>query len=78
MQSRVSKWGNSLGIRIPRSVAVMAGITEGVCIDLRVEKDEIVIRKTRKYNLNEMLLQMTPENVHAETQTGTPLGSELW
>ena len=29
MQARVARWGNSLGLRIPKDIALRAGLREG-------------------------------------------------
>ncbi len=46
----------------------------------RVGEDEIRIRrrKRRRFTLNELLAQITPENMHAEVPTGAPVGKEVW
>jgi hypothetical protein len=36
MQTRIQKWGNSLGLRIPRSIAAEAQMREGATVDLSV------------------------------------------
>lgn len=77
MESQVTKWGNSLGVRIPRPLAEKAGIREGTPIVLEVDEDAIVIRRKR-YNLQALLAQVTPENLHGEVDTGRPAGREAW
>ena len=51
MTTVVAKWGNSLAIRIPRSVAEQAQVTEGIAINFSVEGNRIVItpQKRKKY-----------------------------
>ena len=77
MESQVTKWGNSLGVRIPRPLAERAGITEGTPIVLEIAEDAIVIRRKR-YSLEALLAQVTPENLHGEVDTGHPVGREAW
>jgi antitoxin MazE len=77
MQSRIVKWGNSLGVRIPGPVAKKAGLSEGTPVDFQVEKDALVIRR-RRYSLEELLSRITPENTHGEVNTGNPAGREIW
>ena len=31
-----------------------------------------------KYDLDDLLGKVTPDNVHSETDTGTPQGREVW
>ncbi len=76
MFANVSKWGNSLGVRIPRSIAEQLGISEGVPVELIVEDDHLLIHKV--YRLEALLAQITPENIHSEIDTGSPVGKEIW
>jgi len=76
MQSRVKKWRNSLGIRIPKILAKKAGLFEGASVQLQLSDDAIVIR--RWYTLKELMSQVTPENIHGEIGTGRSVGSEEW
>lgn len=77
MKAHLSKWGNSLAIRIPRRVAEQAGLDEGVALDIAVERKAIVLRR-RAYSLDELIEGITPENRHIETDTGGPAGNEAW
>jgi len=79
-QSQVSRWGNSLAIRIPRNILRDAGVEEGDRLSLDLAKDgAIVIRSTRrKYSLDELVAGITPKNRHSETDWGEPRGKEAW
>ena len=75
------KWGNSLGIRIPKEAAEFLGINQGTHLELTVEKNKNSIslkpKKVRKkYSLEELLSQITPENRHEEIDFRTE-GREL-
>ncbi|KIL39115.1 multidrug transporter MatE [Gordoniibacillus kamchatkensis] len=74
---QVQKWGNSLGIRIPKAIAVKVGLKEGSEVDLDIEDGHLVIKPKPK-SLDELLEQITPDNLHAEIQTGVPRGRESW
>jgi antitoxin MazE len=76
MYANVSKWGNSLGVRIPSSIAKQLGISEGVPVELIIEDDHLLIHKV--YRLEALLVQITPENIHSEIDTGSPVGREIW
>jgi antitoxin MazE len=77
MQVRVTKWGNSLGVRIPQAYAERMKISEGTTVDVVVRDDEIVIRR-KKYTLDDLLAKVTPDNIHGETDWGAPMGREEW
>ncbi len=46
MRSRISKWGNSLGVRIPRSFAEEAGLRDGTLVEVTVEDGRVVIEQS--------------------------------
>ena len=80
MTTTIRKWGNSLGLRIPRDVAEEAGIIEGREVVFvkrgRGLSVEPVIEPT--ISLNTLLRKITPENSHVEVDWGTPRGKEVW
>lgn len=79
MQSSVSKWGNSLAVRLPRAMASGIHLREGTPVDLRVEGESLVITPSRpKYKLSELLAQMKPEHKNQEEDWGEPKGDEEW
>ena len=79
MTTQVAKWGNSLGLRVPKSVAVEASIAEGDTVDVVVEDGAIVIRPAgKRYSLDELVQGITAKNQHRETDWGKPVGREVW
>jgi len=80
MQTKIQRWGNSLGLRIPRSFAEEAGVKAGSQVDLSVRDGDLVVRasKRRKYRLSDLLKGIKTKNLHGEVDTGTPIGREVW
>ena len=76
MHMNVLKWGDSLGVRIPRVLANKIGIHVGSPVDVSLQEQHIVISKA--YSLQLMLDQMTEENTHSEIQVGPACGKEVW
>lgn len=74
---QIQKWGNSLGVRIPMSLAKKIGLAEGTPIDFEVVLDSIVIRR-KHHDLEDLLARVTPENLHREVNTDGPIGNEAW
>lgn len=74
----VSKWGNSLAVRIPQSLAKEARLSEGDCLAMDLDRDgSIVLRPARrKYELSELVSRITSRNRHSETDWGEPQGKE--
>ena len=80
MQTKIQKWGNSLGLRIPRSFAAEAQVEEGATVDLSVEDGRLLVRplRVRRYALRALLRKMRPRNLHGEVSTGRAVGREAW
>jgi antitoxin MazE len=79
-ETQLSKWGNSLAVRIPLGLAREAHLTQGDRITLNLAADGSLILKParRKYELRQLVAEITPQNRHAETDWGQPAGQESW
>lgn len=80
MQTKIQRWGNSLGLRIPRAFAQEVGVGAGSQVDLSVQDGDLVVKPARRktYQLKELLRKITAKNVHAEVDTSGPVGKEVW
>ena len=80
MQLVVRKWGSSLAIRIPKTIAAESKIEEGSLVDISLKKGTVIITPVRAkdYTLDELLEGVTAENIHGEVDTGAPVGREQW
>jgi antitoxin MazE len=80
MRTKIVKWGNSLGLRIPKSFADEVQVTDGSAVELTLEDGQLVIRVAREpeYALDELLSGITDENLHAEVDAGDAVGGEAW
>ena len=74
---QVNQWGNSLAVRIPKSFAEHIHIKSGSEIEMNITDDSIVLSKPT-YSLDNLLNNVTPKNLHDETDWGTPQGNEVW
>ena len=79
-ETTISKWGNSLAVRIPQKIAKQARITKGDSLALSLQRDgSIILRSTRRrYELSELVSRITSRNRHRETDWGMPVGEESW
>lgn len=83
MQVRVSRWGNSLAVRLPKVVASDLRLEEGQALDIVVEDDSLRLRPVgpRKYpTLAEMIAEMErlgPENEPPTVDWGPDVGAEV-
>jgi antitoxin MazE len=80
MKTRIQKWGNSLALRIPKPFAEEAHLAEDSTVDVTVRNGRLVVvpMLEPEYTLEELVGGITPENCHSETDTGTPVGNEVW
>ena len=61
--SKVARWGNSLGVRIPQEGVDQLKLKAGESVKVRVRGDTIIIRRTksrRKWTEKELLKGVTP------------------
>ena len=80
MVAIVAKWGNSLAVRIPQNLAKEISLAEGTEIDLGIVDGTLVMkpRSRKRYSLDHLIEGITPENLHAEIESGTAAGNEAW
>ena len=78
------KWGNSLAVRIPKTVAEALKVGVGRHAEIAIENGALVLRPIRKpkrkptYTLQELLRGMTKQNVPQEVGWDEPRGNEAW
>lgn len=78
MQTHVSQWGNSLGIRLPKSIAESLGLKSGTKLDVVMEDGKVIISPAvKKATLAELVARITPENIHT-LEEDAPVGKEVW
>ena len=80
MLTKVQKWGNSFALRIPKTFADEMQMTVDTAVELSIADGKLVITPVERseYSLEELLSQITPENLHAEVDWGAPVGQETW
>jgi antitoxin MazE len=78
MQVQVARWGNSIGLRIPKDIALRAGLRAGTRVDVETEGDRIIISRARpRYVLADLLIGMTPEAMRQAFDWGPDKGREI-
>jgi antitoxin MazE len=80
MVTKVQKWGNSLGLRLPKALADELHIDPGSEVDLKVVKGRLVLTpvKCASYALKDLLAGVTNKNIHDEIEFDSPIGDEAW
>lgn len=82
MTLQVTKWGNSLALRIPKSIANDAGLKVGVSVRASVTRGVLSLvvqdQPAGPRNLKQLLKGMTPEHFKHAVTWGRPVGKEVW
>jgi antitoxin MazE len=75
----IQKWGNSLAIRIPRTLAGQLDVEDGASVELQVREGELIVRpvRSKKLSLSELLNNCRPSQLHGETDFGEDVGREV-
>jgi len=82
MLTKVKKWGNSQGLRFPKTILADARINVGDDVNISVQNRKIIIEKVNKictsYSLQDLVSKI-PENYRTEELGwGSPVGREEW
>jgi antitoxin MazE len=78
MSVKIQKWGNSLGVRIPKAVIEKANLSENSEVEIESKNGTIVISPSKKeYSLDLLLEQITKNNLHSEEEFKVE-GHEVW
>lgn len=80
MRAQISRWGNSLALRIPGHIAREMDVSEGKSVEMSVDSGRLVIEPVSgetSYRLDELLAQVNEDNRHEEIETGEAVGNEL-
>ena len=80
MRSQLSKWGNSLALRIPKAFAVDAQLENDSFVEISIVKGKIIITPVPApgWTLDELLAGITKDNLHNEVDPGLAVGNEVW
>ena len=80
MQIQLQEWGKGLGLRIPKSWAAKAGLRAGALVKLSLSGGQLVVQPIHDnpFLLKQLLEGVTPDNLHGESDSGPPIGKEIW
>ncbi len=82
MLTKIQKWGNSQGLRFPKTILEEVNIHVGDQVNISVQAGKIIVEPVSKvhgrYDIKELIAQM-PDNYQAEeVDWGSPEGLEVW
>lgn len=76
MTTKVQRWGNSLGVRIPKRLAKKYGVVHGSQVQITDDGHRIILQPVEdEFTLEELLAQCEGENPHKEF-FAEPMGRE--
>lgn len=79
MISTVQEWGNSQGIRIPKSILKEANISTGQKVEIAVESGNIILKNiSKRKSIKELFDGFNGSYKESEVDWGTPAGKEIW
>jgi antitoxin MazE len=83
MKVKIAKWGNSLGLRLPRAAVEAAGLKPGAEVDVTIEGRDLRVRSllpVKFYRLEDLLAEMDRLGPYNEPETvgwGSDRGAEI-
>ncbi|HEX9119628.1 MAG TPA: AbrB/MazE/SpoVT family DNA-binding domain-containing protein [Terriglobales bacterium] len=78
-KAQITKWGNSLAVRIPKPAADTAKLKQGDEIEVVASPGKVELRSVRKKpTIAELVRRITRDNRHGETEWGDAVGHEVW
>ncbi|MGB5687038.1 MAG: AbrB/MazE/SpoVT family DNA-binding domain-containing protein [Candidatus Electrothrix sp.] len=82
MLSKVQKWGNSQGVRIPKKLLINSRIGVGEEVAITAHDGKIIVEATRKirgrYDIKDLAAKMPEKYRPNEEDWGAPVGRENW
>ncbi len=80
METKIQKWGNSLGVRLPKDLAQKTGISEGTIVTVSLSKKGLLVFKQPKQEvtLDDLLKSINKSNLPNEVNWGDRVGKEIW
>jgi antitoxin MazE len=79
MKTTAQKWGNSLVVRLPKSVVVQLRLKPRDNLEIIVQEGNVVLKPhiRRIYRLEDLVKGITSKNLHREIEVGSPTGREI-
>lgn len=79
MNVTIQKWGNSQGIRIPKTILDAVHWDENEKLTITTKDDKIIIERAEKRkNIKDLFADFNGEYVPVEVNWGEPVGEEIW
>jgi len=80
MTAKISNWGNSQGIRLPKNIIESMHLTIGDKVSVEVENEKIIIepiKVKKRFDINSLVAAM-PDDYIAIEEFNDRIGKEEW
>ena len=81
MTAKISKWGNSQGLRMPKDIMESLHLQVGDNVNITMLDGKVILEPIKKeilnYNLNELVSKI-PSEYKASEEFDTTVGKEEW
>lgn len=82
MLTKIQKWGNSQGLRFPKTILEEIGMHIGDEVNISVHAGKIIVEPVNRvhgrYDIKELVAQLPNDYQPEEIDWGTPVGKEMW
>ena len=81
MTATIQKWGNSLALRLPKTLADETHLAEGTRVELVRTEEGVLLKAKRKphYRLSELLASVNKRNIQSQKRIGAgPWAGRFW
>ena len=79
MTTKIQKWGNSLGIRLPKALFESGQFSEGSLLELYQKNQEIILKvaKPKKLSLKDAMKNISKSQFQPLINFGKDIGGEI-
>lgn len=78
MITKIQKWGNSQGLRLSKELLSELDINVGDEVEVSTRHGALIIKPSRRYDLDELLSDIPDDYTATEMDWGKPSGKEVW
>ena len=87
MKTKLQRWGNSQGVRLPKSIVESLGMTVGSTVIVEVSEDHsrITLKPAKndlqvrgRHRIEDLIAGSSPKAFSGEYDWGTTHGKEVW
>lgn len=78
IEKQTKRWGNSIGLRIPKEMASELNLEEESAVYLQVKDGKLIVEPKKDLSLEEMVDLINEDNKQELIDFGNPVGRELY